>query len=214
MGHATRARQKQITPKANPIIKKLLSRSQTYRDDDDALILAVWDEQGFHLHKAQRQLFRQVADPQYIKRQRRLLRHQFPASPEIEAKRRHLEREAVEEYGSKDPAAPIVKARVARDDWEDERRQNKLYEPLPSEPKLIKRLKGVLYGRNKRRSQEGLPDQTKKVRSKSPAGPAKQSRKGIKGQAPRTTSVQKPGAGKRSRAKKPANSKAKKATRR
>lgn len=81
--------------------EQVLAENQLYRDNDIELILRVWELEGFVLTPEQRKKFRQVTFPDSITRKRRELRHEYPASPEVEAERMRREIEEREYYRNK-----------------------------------------------------------------------------------------------------------------
>jgi hypothetical protein len=60
---------------------------QTLRDNDRALLLACWEQNGLYLNDEQKVAFMNATAAESITRARRALKDRYPASPEITEKR-------------------------------------------------------------------------------------------------------------------------------
>lgn len=78
----------------------LLRTNEDFRNSDKKLLLEYWERQGLQLDARQRQVFlNKCATAESITRARRSLREQYPATDEVESKRRDQETEYKAGYG-------------------------------------------------------------------------------------------------------------------
>lgn len=83
--------------KTTQVVRKFLSKSRKYRDDDRLLRLAVWREFGFVLTPEQREIYMGLPADGVISRRRRELRGEFPESANVMEKRYNQFKEITEE---------------------------------------------------------------------------------------------------------------------
>lgn len=74
--------------KINDKVENLLRSEQRYRDSDKALLLAVWDIEGFYLSDSQKKIFMdKCTSTETITRARRALKGKYPASERVDNRR-------------------------------------------------------------------------------------------------------------------------------
>lgn len=180
------------------LVRKLLARVQSYRDDDKKLILAVGRHYGLHLTKEQRRAFMAMPAFESITRARRHLRKDFPDSPAVQEKRYGHFVGMKDLYGGNKGVARRVVAKIDSDP--DMPGYEELDDPNFSinRPSVINRLKGVINGRNKRRGAQSVSNPTEKSGGGSNGRTSQQSRQGGTGEKPRTSQVSQPRTGKAS----------------
>lgn len=82
-------------------VKLLLQNNQKLRDNDLALIGAIWQSEGLNLTDEQKRTFMTLSSPETITRIRRRLREEYPGSEKTEEARYRKFKEYVNEYGEK-----------------------------------------------------------------------------------------------------------------
>lgn len=64
-------------------VETLMARNKLYRNDDKALIVQIWSDNGFKLTRYQKFMFIKSPSADVILRRRRELSAKYPASPEV-----------------------------------------------------------------------------------------------------------------------------------